>query len=93
MNKGLNSEHILLKLHVCESFFFITNGQLVCKMAQAQMCLSAEQIYTQKLEELIREKTECNIWNREKYEEIIHLISTEPKNEDKTNFYNYIIKK
>jgi hypothetical protein len=28
-----------------------------------------------------------NIWNREKYEEIIHLISTEPKNEDKTNFY------
>jgi hypothetical protein len=59
MNKGLKSEHILLKL--CESFFFITNGQLVCKMAQAQMCLSAEQNYTQKLEELIREKTKCNI--------------------------------
>jgi hypothetical protein len=39
MNKGLKSEHILLKL--CESFFLITNGQLVCKMAQAQMCLSA----------------------------------------------------
>ena len=90
-NKGLNSEHILLKL--CGSFFSITNGQLVCKMAQAQMCLSAEQNYTQKLEELIREKTKCNIWNREKYEEIIHLISTEPKNEDKTNFYYYIIKK
>ena len=66
-NKGLNSEHILLKLG--ESFFFITNGQLVCKMAQAQMCLRAEQNYTQKLEELIREKTKCNIWNREKYEE------------------------
>ena len=61
MNKGLNSEHILLKLHVCESFFFIINGQLVCKMAQAQMCLRAEQNYTQKLEELIREKTKCNI--------------------------------
>ena len=76
MNKGLKSEHILLKL--CESFFFITNGQLVCKMAQAQMCLSAEQNYTQQLEELIREKTKWNIWNREKYEEIIHLISTEP---------------
>ena len=83
MNKGLHSEHILLKL--CESFFSITNGQLVCKMAQAQMCLSAEQNYTQ--------KQKCNKWNREKYEEIIHLISTEPKNEDKANFYNYIIKK
>ena len=45
-----------------------------------------------RLSELIREKTKCNIWNREKYEEIIHLISTEPKNEDKTNFYYYIIK-
>jgi len=60
-------------------------------MAQAQMCLSAEQNYTQKLEELIREKTKCNIWNREKYEEIIHLIywviSTEPKNGYKTNIY------
>ena len=66
-NKGLNSEHILLKLG--ESFFFITNGQLVCKMAKAQMCLSAEQNYTQKPEELIREKTKCYIWNRKKYEE------------------------
>jgi hypothetical protein len=62
-------------------------------MAQAQMCLSAEQNYTQQLEELIRKKTKCNIWNREKYEDIIHLISTESKNEDKTNFYFYIIKK
>jgi hypothetical protein len=44
-------------------------------MAQAQMCLSAEKNYTQKLEELIREKTKCNIWNREKYEELIHLIN------------------
>lgn len=54
MNKGLNSEHILLKLY--ESIFFITNGQLVCKMVQAQVRLIAEQNYTQKLEELIREK-------------------------------------
>jgi hypothetical protein len=30
-------------------------------MAQAQMYLSAEQIYTQKREDLIREKTKCNI--------------------------------
>ena len=59
MNNGLNAEHILLKL--CERLFFITNGPLVCKMAQAQMCLSAEQNHTQKLEELIREKTKCNI--------------------------------
>jgi hypothetical protein len=47
MNKGLNGEHILLKL--CERLFFITNGPLVCKMAQAQMCLSAEQNYAQNL--------------------------------------------
>ena len=27
-----------------KGFFFITNGQFVCKMALAQMCLSAEQM-------------------------------------------------
>ena len=58
INKGLNSEHILLNY---VKVFFITNGQVVCKMAQAQMCLSAKQNYTQQLEELIREKTKCNI--------------------------------
>jgi hypothetical protein len=54
MNKGLNSEHILLKL--CESFFSITNGQLVCKMAQAQMCLSAEQM------SFLQQKCTCKMW-------------------------------
>ena len=45
MNKGLNSVHILLKL--CEScFFFITNGQLVCKVAQAEMCLDVFECWT-----------------------------------------------
>ena len=54
MNKGLNGEHILLKL--CERLFFITNGPLVCKMAQAQMCLSAEQNYAQNLRNWYKRK-------------------------------------
>jgi hypothetical protein len=85
-----NAMHVLKTNQV---FDFIIMGFSEQWIFFNRMNLSAEQNYTQKLEELIREKTKCNIWNREKYEEIIHLISTEPKNEDKTNFYYYIIKK
>ncbi|CAG2255371.1 unnamed protein product [Mytilus edulis] len=62
-------------------------------MAQAQMSLNQKQTYTQKLLQIIEGKLKCNIWNREKYDEILELIVKEPQKEDKTSSYYYLVKK
>ncbi|XP_071137215.1 KRAB-A domain-containing protein 2-like [Mytilus edulis] len=62
-------------------------------MAQAQMSLNQEQTYTQKLLQIIEGKLKCNIWNREKYDEILELIVTEPQKADKTSSYYYLVRK
>ena len=62
-------------------------------MAQALMSLNQEQTYTQKLLQIIEGKSKCNIWNREKYQEIIQIITQEPSKEDKTNSYYYLVRK
>ncbi|CAG2229962.1 unnamed protein product [Mytilus edulis] len=62
-------------------------------MAQTQMSLNQEQTYTQKLLQIIEGKLKCNIWNREKYDEILELIVTEPQKSDKTSSYYYLVRK
>ena len=62
-------------------------------MAQALMALTMEQTYCQKLMQISDEKKKCKIWNREKYQEIVKLLTTEPSKEVKTPAYYYWMKK
>ncbi|CAG2195881.1 unnamed protein product [Mytilus edulis] len=62
-------------------------------MAQAQMLLGLEQTYAQKLLQIAEEKTKCKIWTRNKYNDIVNLMTKEPSKEDKTPAYYYLLTK
>ena len=61
--------------------------------ARAQMSLGLEQNYAQKRLQLAEDKSNCKIWTKSKYDEIVDLMTKETYKEDNTPAYYYSFKK
>jgi chromosome segregation and condensation protein ScpB len=57
------------------------------------MSLGLEQNYAQKRLQLAEDKSNCKIWTKSKYDEIVDLMTKETYKEDNTPAYYYSFKK